>query len=122
MVVEREVFLERLFGALKQEAWIIDGDYPSTLEERLGFCDTVIFLDYPADLCLLGIKERLGVAHSDLPWIEQKEDEELIARVLSYSDQRRPKVLELLEKNREKAVYIFKSRAQADEFLKENFQ
>ena len=52
--VEKEVFRRRLRDALEGETWIIDGDYASTMELRLQRCDTVFFLDYPADVCLNG--------------------------------------------------------------------
>ena len=68
--VEKSVFLERLSAVLEKDAWIIDGNYGSTMELRMAACDTVIFLDYPLDVCLNGIKERFGKPRSDMPWIE----------------------------------------------------
>ena len=58
--VEKSVFLERLSAVLKKDEWIIDGNYGSTMELRMVACDTVIFLDYPLDICLDGIRERRG--------------------------------------------------------------
>ena len=43
-IVEKAVFLERLSDVLRQNEWIIDGNYASTMELRLKECDTVIFL------------------------------------------------------------------------------
>ena len=115
--VEKSVFLERLSAVLEKDEWIIDGNYCSTMELRMGACDTVIFLDYPLDICLDGIKERRGKPRSDMPWIETDEDEEVIEFIKSYNEQQKPKVLELLEKYRDKNIIIFKSREQANEFL-----
>ena len=83
----------------------------------MAACDTVIFLDYPLDVCLDGIKERRGKLRSDMPWIETEEDAEFIEFVKSYNEQQKPKVLELLGKYSDKNIVIFTSREQADAFL-----
>ena len=115
--VEKSVFLERLSVVLEKDEWIIDGNYGSTMELRMAACDTVLFLDYPLDICLDGIKERRGKPRSDMPWIETEEDEEFIEFIKNYNEHQKPKVLELLEKYREKHIIIFKSREQANAFL-----
>ena len=68
--VPKEVFWERLEEALRQERWIIDGNYNRTMEMRIQACDTVFFLDYPVEVCLEGIKSRAGKPRSDMPWVE----------------------------------------------------
>ena len=115
--VEKSVFLEQLSAVLAKDKWIIDGNYGSTMELRMAACDTVVFLDYPLDVCLDGIKERRGKPRSDMPWIETEEDEEFIEFIKSYNEQQKPKVLELLEKYGDKNIVIFKSREEADAFL-----
>ena len=115
--VEKSVFLERLFAVLEKDEWIIDGNYGSTMELRMVACDTVIFLDYPLDVCLDGIRARRGKPRSDMPWIETEEDSEFIEFIGNYDEQQKPKVLELLQKYSDKNIIIFKSREQADAFL-----
>ena len=115
--VERSVFLERLSGILEQNAWIVDGDYASTMELRMQACDTVIFLDYPLEVCLNGIAKRRGKKRSDIPWIETETDEEFLSMVKNYETQRKPRVIELLERYRHKNIIVLKSREQADKFL-----
>lgn len=119
--VERAVFRKRLSSAIKNDEWIIDGNYGSTIELRLQACDTVIFLDYPPDVCLEGIRERRGKARTDMPWIEgeNEEDTEFIDFVKSFNIQSRPSIIELLNKYPHKNIFIFKSRIEADEFLKQ---
>ena len=114
--VEKDVFLDRLSAALKADEWIVDGNYGSTMELRMAACDTVIFIDYPLDVCLDGIRNRRGKSRSDMPWIETEEDAEFIEFIKSYNEQQKPKVLELLEKYSDKNIVIFKSREQANEF------
>lgn len=115
--VEKAVFIERLADAINKDEWIIDGNYGSTMEPRMQACDTVIFLDYPLDVCLDGIRGRIGKERPDMPWVEYEEDQEFTEFVKSYNYQSRPKVMELLAKYSNKEVHIFKSRNEADEFL-----
>ena len=54
--VEKSVFLERLTAVIEKDEWIVDGNFSSTMEMRMAKCDTVIFLDYPTEVCLSGIR------------------------------------------------------------------
>ena len=115
--IPREEFDQRISEIFATDNWIIDGNYGSTMELRMVACDTVIFLDYPLEICLDGIKERRGKPRSDMPWIETEEDAEFIEFIKNYEEQQKPKVLELLKKHSDKNIIIFKSREQADAFL-----
>jgi hypothetical protein len=87
------------------------------MEMRMRRCDTVFFLDYPTDICLDGIRERRGKERSDMPWVENSEDEEFVEFIKNYALQNRPKVIELLKKYSYKNIFIFSNRSEADEFL-----
>ena len=115
--VDKNVFLERLSDMLKGDSWIIDGNYISTMELRVDACDTVIFLDYSVDVCLDGVRSRRGKARNDMPWVETEEDAELVEFIKNFSEQTKPKVLEILNKYRNKNIIVFKNRTQADKFL-----
>ena len=81
-------------------------------------CDTVIFLDYPTELCLEGVRARRGRARADMPWVEKgEEDAEFLVFIKDYHTQSRPQVLALLEQYREKEIHVFSCRAEADAFL-----
>lgn len=112
-------FDDRLDELLKQERWIIDGNYSRTLVRRLAACDTVFLLDYPTDLCLLGAASRIGRKREDLPWIEQEFDAEFKQHIINFPQKRLPQIYQLLQSIREeKAVIIFKTREEADTYLK----
>lgn len=115
--VDKEIFLEQLNNTLQKEAWIIDGNYSSTMELRLQACDTVFFLDYPLSWCLDGIKSRKGKPRTDLPWIEAEDDAEFLGFIKNYNSVSRPTVLKLLEKYSSKNIFIFRERNEAAEFL-----
>ena len=116
-VVDRSVFLDRLNKALSENTWIIDGNYISTLDLRLKFCDTVVFLDYPLSVCLSGVEARKGKARSDTPWVESETDAEFIEFIKNFENDTRPTVLETINKYHDKDIYIFKTRDEADNFL-----
>ncbi len=115
--VPKEEFRRRLGEVLEKDRWIIDGNYGSTMEMRMAVCDTVIFLDYPTDVCLAGIRERRGKVRPDMPWVETGEDAEFEAFVRQFREESRPKILSLLEQYREKEIHVFHDRAEADAFL-----
>ena len=116
-IVEKSVFRDRLSNAMEMDEWIIDGNYGSTMEMRIQNCDTIFFLDYPLEICLEGIRERKGKARTDMPWIEDEDDEEFINFVKDYNVSSRPVVMGLLEKYSDKDIFVFKSRSEADEYL-----
>mgnify|MGYP003312471451 CR=1 FL=1 len=117
--VDKAIFRERLAGTIRKDEWIIDGNYASTIEMRLQACDTVIFLDYPLEVCLHGIQERRGKPRPDMPWIENAgdEDAEFIEFIKSYNAQNRPAVMALLTEYAHKDIHIFQTRRDADAFL-----
>lgn len=120
-VVTRDIFMERLQQVLLKDAWIIDGNYGSTMEMRIQQCDTVFFLDYPLEVCLAGVKERRGKERVDMPWIEPigEIDEEFLDQIMNYEIRERVAVLELFQKYTNKQWHIFKKREEADAFLLE---
>ena len=115
--VPKEVFRRALSEVLKKDKWIIDGNYGSTMEQRIKACDTVIFLDLPAEVCLEGIRARRGKPRSDMPWVEEQDDSEFLRFVRDYNTESRPRITELLEKYNDRQIHIFNDRSAADEFL-----
>ena len=115
--VEKQVFLDRLCEVLNKDNWIIDGNYISTMESRLSVCDTVFWLDYSLDICLEGVKARIGKERPDMPWVETEEDEEFIDFIKKFNEEQRPIILKLLEKYSDKNIVVFKSREEASRYL-----
>ncbi len=117
--VSREVFDARLTDIMAGERWIIDGNYIRTVEMRLQHCDTVILLDYPAEVCLAGAAARVGVPREDMPWVESELDGDFRQWIADFPRDTLPKIYTLLEKYRDKvAVVILRSRDDAETFLK----
>ena len=120
--VEKSVFKERLARVMETDAWIIDGNYSSTMELRLAACDTVFFLDLPTDVCLDGVRARRGKARRDMPWIETEEDIEFTNFIKAFREKTRPEILSFLDRYREKNIIVFQSREQSEEFLKGEYK
>ena len=70
--ITKQEFDAKLSEIIKQEEWIIDGNYGRTLEMRFKECDTVFFLDLPTNVCLAGVEGRIGSEREDMPWQEEE--------------------------------------------------
>ena len=117
--ITRDEFDLALSELLRGEQWIMDGDYRRTYEVRVRAADTVIFLDYPEEVCMAGIRARVGQKRPDIPWTESTLDPELVALVQNYRRDDRPALLSLLQKYPEKRALIFTARQEADRWLSE---
>ena len=117
--ISREELTEKINAIGATDEWIMDGNYGGTMELRMSLCDTIIFLDYPTEICLEGIMSRRGKIRPDMPWTEPEDeiDEEFVNSVKNYNSVNRPVVLERIKKFSDKKVFIFTSREEADSFL-----
>ena len=108
----------RLEELIKEDQWIIDGNYLRTLGVRLQACDTVFLLDYPLDICIAGAQSRIGKKREDLPWVEEEFDEEFRQWIFDFPKDQLPQIYEMLEQcGRNKKIHIFLSRGEADQYL-----
>ena len=114
--ISREEFDRKLDEILLTDRWILDGDYSRTYETQFQACDTVIFLDYPFEVCMNGIKERVGKHRTDIPWTEPTLDPELVRLVERYERDDRPVILSLLEKYSDVNRFVLRSRLEAAEW------
>lgn len=118
--VSFEVFIERLSEILKTDKWIIDGNYQRTLPLRLEKCTEVIFFDLPVEECLDGATARIGQRRADLPWLESELDPEFKQFIVDFPKKTTPRIYELLSHYKGiKAITVFHSRKDADEYLME---
>ena len=117
--IPKEEFDVRLGEIVRKDRWIIDGNYQRTLEMRLKECDTVFLLDYPLSVCLEGARSRIGQKRDDLPWLETEFDEGFREWITGFPKDELPQIYELLGKYKgEKEIVIFRSREEAEDFLR----
>lgn len=116
--ISKEELEEKLKDIFKEEEWIIDGNYQRTLELRLKECDTVFLLDFPTDVCLAGAESRIGNKRDDLPWVEEKLDEEFKNSIINFSKEKLPQIYMLLDKYKsQKNIIVFKTREDVDCYI-----
>lgn len=116
--ISREEYDKKLSEIFQTEEWIIDGNYNRTIEERIQKSDTIFLFDLPSDVCLKGAIERLGKERYDVPWIDTELDSNFKKQIEEFPDKVLPRIYELLTKYKDgKQVVIFKTRAEADEYI-----
>lgn len=117
--ISPSAFDARLSEILRQERWIVDGNYLRTLELRLRHCDTVFLLDYPPSVCLMGAASRIGMPREDLPWVEETFDPEFRQCIEDFPQTQLPQIYALLERYQAgKTVFVFRRRAEASQWLR----
>ncbi len=117
--ISKEELEKKLIEIFKEDSWIIDGNYQRTIEMRLKECDTVFLLDFPTETCVEGAKSRIGKKRENLPWIEEKLDEDFKQVIINFSKEKLPRIYELLDKYKDSIdINILNSREEADNFIK----
>ena len=118
--ITREEFKYKLRVIFKDDEWILDGNYQGTLEFRIRECDTIFLLDYPMEVCVKGAEDRVGIKKDDIPWFEETLNEDFKKRIMNFSEECLPEIYGLIDKYKEeKEIIIFKTRKEADDYLKE---
>lgn len=108
---ERVLFKEKLIGELQKFAWIIDGNFDSTLELRAQYADLIIMLDYDKKLCLYRAMKRYITYFSNTrpnmnPGCPKKMDAEFIKWIWTYPKEARQNVIDVLSSTPADSVII----------------
>ena len=114
-----------ILDKVKENKWIIDGTYKATLEARVKNADKVIFLDYsmPARMkSVVGrcIKNR-GKEVADIPGCVESLNMFLVKLVLKFKKEKRPAIVEEINKVDKDKVLIFKNRRALNKWFKMEF-
>jgi adenylate kinase family enzyme len=103
-----------------EPAWIMDGNYGSTMDLRLPRADTVILLDTPRLISIARvIRRRLGRERPDLaPGCPPKVDWQFIRWIWTYGRRSRPRVLKRIEERGAEVAYLrLRRRRQIEAFF-----
>ena len=87
--------------------------------KSLATYDTIVFLDYPLEVCLKGVESRIGKPRPDIPWKEDVFDLEFKQWIIDWFKNTRPWVLHLINKyQNSKDIVILHSREEGDAFVR----
>lgn len=108
---------------VKEEEWIIDGNYGGTMDIRLNAADTIIFLDFPRIICVFRAFKRMVQYRNKIrpdmgEGCEERFSVEFFKWIWEYPKTKRPGILKRLEQlSKNKVVIILKSPKDVKHFL-----
>lgn len=116
---------EIILQKIEEPKWVIDGTYTSTLEKRIEKADLIIYLDFPTIVKLKNIFHRYlknkGKQREEIPGCKEKMDIAFIKQTINWNKKKKSKIYELLEKNKDKKVLIFKKRRKLNKWYEDKF-
>ena len=115
--ISRGELISAVDRIISQSEWILDGNYISTIEQRIKAADTIFFFDYETKDCLEGVKSRIGVKRDDIPWIETKLDPDFQKWIMDFRKDTLPEIEKILERYKYKKVIRFVCREDKEKYL-----
>ncbi len=120
----KDEWKQRVGELLTRDAWIMDGNYGSTLPERVAAADTVILLELPRVRCLYRVFMR-SIRHRGRPrpdlnpeCPEHFPDLEFIRWIWRYPHRSLPRVREILRPHAAaKAIVTLRSPGEVERYL-----
>lgn len=116
---------QKLDSLLHINSWVMDGNYTASLDLRLSFADTVIFLDFNRLICVSRCIKRLlqnwGRNRQELaPGCYEKMDWEFFKWIWNYPSDIKPHILKRLEACAgNQRVFILRGNGETADFLGE---
>ncbi|CAH2463888.1 DNA topology modulation protein [Bacillus mycoides] len=110
---------------IKEEKWIIDGNYSGTMDIRINAADTIIFLDIHRTICVYRAFKRIvqyrNKTRPDMgAGCEERFDLQFFKWIWEYPKTKRPAILKRIDQlNKDKRVIILKTPSEVQRFLKE---
>ncbi|SDN41402.1 Adenylate kinase [Psychrobacillus sp. OK028] len=115
-------FKEKIQTVLEQDAWIMDGNFDSTLELRASYADLIIFLDFSRVLCTYRVFKRAwifrGKTRPDMaPGCKEKIDVEFAKWVWRFPQNVRPHTLNILRNVKNTDICVLQNPKEVEGFL-----
>ncbi len=112
---------EILLKYIKEDEWIIDGNFTRSLEKQFKRSDTIIFLDYSLFAQFRGVLKRmimnLNKEVVGIPGCKEKINPSFLKFVAKFNKSKRLLYLDLLKKEKSEKVLIFKNRKSLNRYL-----
>ena len=120
--VSNKEFDTRLKEELEKDFWIIEGLYARSLDLRIDYCDTLIYIDIPSYQCLANVLKRTvynwGTSRDGMPsGCHEKIDLKFWHCTWNYDRVARPNYLKMLSCVKNKNVIILSSYEECNRFL-----
>lgn len=118
----REEWINLQENLIKNDKFIIDGMYISTLEIRFREAEAIFFLDIDTKTCIDDAKAREGEVRSDFPKYLNPNEADFVLflqGIYEFEQKRKPRILELKNKYSSKDFIVFKTRNEIDNYLME---
>lgn len=116
---------EIILKKIKEDKWVIDGTYSSTLDARLKASDLIIYLDYSSFAQIRGVMGRFlkngGKEKPEIPGCKEQMNKEFFFWVLKWRRTKRAAIIEAIDKVDKDKVLIFKSRRDLNRWFKKEF-
>ncbi|MFP3414941.1 DNA topology modulation protein [Bacillus sp. SIMBA_074] len=110
---------------IKEEKWIIDGNYGGTIDIRINAADTIVFLDIHRTICVYRAFKRIvqyrNKTRPDMgAGCEERFDLQFFKWIWEYPKSKRPAIVKRLDQlKKDKRVIILKTPNEVQRFLKE---
>lgn len=124
---KKEEFRDKQRQLVKEDAWIIEGNYASSMEIRLAEADTFIYLELPLRVCLYRALKRwvlnYGKTRPDMAeGCPEKMDKEFLKFIVTtYADRKiemRQRAKDFIARGPDRQSVILQTQKQIDGFLK----
>ncbi|MGB2510554.1 DNA topology modulation protein [Leuconostoc suionicum] len=108
---------------VRQDSWIIDGNYNGTLDIRVAAADTIIFLDRSRFVCIYQVFKRLlqykGTSRPDMQDnCPEKIDLDFLKWIWHFPNKQKIMIMNMFETiDQSKNIVILKNKKQIEQFL-----
>jgi adenylate kinase family enzyme len=119
----RDEWRTKIAELAARDAWIMDGNYDSSLDLRLPRADTVIWFDYPRFLCLRRVLKRIATTYGKVrpdmaPGCREQFDFQFLLWIWNFNRRERPAVLHMIATSgRHLTLVIFRRDPDVAQFL-----
>ena len=114
----------KIMAELQKPRWIMDGNYNRTLPKRIGYCDTVIYLDFSRMACIFGVLKRVittyGTVRPDMgEGCPERFDLDFLKWVWNFNKEKREQYYRMLNEAEAVETIVLKNRRMVHRFLNE---
>ncbi|HBY21334.1 MAG: topology modulation protein [Clostridiales bacterium GWE2_32_10] len=123
--ISREKLIEKVIQFTnKNENWIIDGNYISTLEMRIKLADTIIVLNISPEICLQNAKKRSeeniksGKNRNDMAdGFDETITDEFREFIINFNKDTMPRIEEILSRYKDKTIEKINNYEEIEELV-----